>query len=73
MWSNVEAFFGASGKSLDRRLSDPLLLAAISARAAPACDRNPSILILAALIPVSTAVMLYTFLGGFFAGHLLMS
>jgi hypothetical protein len=72
--SNVAAFFGASAKGLWIADSATLLLLAVifGLAAAKPSTATRSSLILAACIPIGTAVMLYTFLGGFFAGHLLM-
>ena len=72
--SNVAAFFGASAKGLWIADSATLLLLAVIfglAAAKPSTATRQS-LILAACIPIGTAVMLYANLGAFFAGHLLM-
>jgi len=72
--SNLAPFFGTCLKAL--WLADSttcLILAAtfglIAAR--PAAATRPLVLLLA-LIPTATAVLIYTFLGAFFAGHFLL-
>jgi hypothetical protein len=72
--SNLPPFFGTSLKALwlaDSTTS--LILAAtfglIAARPSAA---TRSVVLLLALIPTATAVLIYTFLGGFFAGHFLV-
>ena len=72
--SNVAVFFGDSAKGLWIADSATLLLLAVifGLAAAKPSTATRSSLILAACIPIGTAVILYTFLGGFFAGHLLM-
>jgi hypothetical protein len=72
--SNIVVFFGNSAKGLWIADSATLLILAVIfglAAARPSTATRPS-LILAALIPIGTAIMLYAFLGGFFAAHLLM-
>lgn len=73
--SNVPFFFGNSVKAL--WLADPstmFILAATFAliAARPTAAAKPVVMLLA-LIPAATAVLIYTFLGSFFAGHLLLA
>ncbi len=73
--SNLGRFFGNSSKAL--WLSDSsnmFILAAIFSliAARPSSAASPVVLLLA-LIPVATAVLIYVFLGAFFAGHLLLA
>jgi hypothetical protein len=72
--SNLRPFFGNSSKSL--WLGDSatlfgvaLLCGLISFR--PAAATRPVVMLIA-FIPAATAVLLYLFLGSFFAGHLLL-
>ncbi len=72
--SNLPRFYGGSSKGL--WLSDSatlLILAAVFGliAARPSTATRP-VVMLVALIPAATAVLLYTFLGSFFAGHLLL-
>jgi hypothetical protein len=72
--SDLAPFFGTCLKAL--WLADSttcLILAATFAliAARPAVATRPLVLLLA-LIPTATAVLIYTFLGGFFAGHFLL-
>src|SRR5260370_23086150 len=72
--SDLPAFFAGSAKGLWLADSATLiLLAAIFGLAAlkPGTATRSS-LVLAALIPLSTAALIYRFLGPFFAGHLLV-
>ena len=72
--SNLPGFYAGSAKGL--WLSDSatlLILAAVFAILAlrPSLA-SQQVVMLIALIPAATAVMLYAFLGNFFAGHLLL-
>jgi hypothetical protein len=72
--SNLAPFFGKSLKGLWLGDSATLILVAmifafIAAR--PTSATRP-VVMLVALIPAATAVLLYVFLGNFFAGHLLL-
>ncbi len=72
--SNLPRFYGGSSKGLWLADSATLfILAAIFGvvAARPSTGTRP-ILMLVALIPAATAILLYTFLGNFFAGHLLL-
>jgi hypothetical protein len=72
--SNLPAFFGGSAKGLWLADSSTLLLLAVVfslAALRPATATRQS-LILIALVPFCTALTIYTFLGPFFAGHLLV-
>jgi len=71
--SDLPRFYAGSSKGLWLADSATLfILAAIFALIAvrPSIATRP-LLILVSLIPAATAFMLYTFLGNFFAGHLL--
>jgi len=73
--SNLPAFYAGSSKGLWLADSATLLiLAAIFGVVAvrPSAASRPVVL-LVALIPAATAVLLYMFLGNFFAGHLLLA
>jgi len=73
--SNLPRFYGGSSKGLWLADSATLfILAAIFGliAARPAMATGPLVM-LVALIPAATAVLLYVFLGNFFAGHLLMA
>jgi hypothetical protein len=72
--SNLRPFFGNSSKSLwlgdsTTLFGVALLCALIAAR--PSAATRPVVMLIA-FIPAATAVLLYLFLGNFFAGHLLM-
>jgi len=72
--SNLPAFFGASLKMLwvgDSAMMFVLAIICIAIAAWPTTASKP-ILLLLALFPASTAILLYVFLGKFFAGHLLL-
>jgi hypothetical protein len=72
--SDLPRFYGGSSKGLWLADSATLLIVAVIfglAAARPSTATRP-LLMLVALIPAATAVMLYTFLGAFFAGHLLL-
>jgi len=72
--SNLPHFYGGSSKGLWLADSATLfLLAAIFGLIAlrPSLATR-TVVILVALIPAATAVLLYAFLGGFIAGHLLL-
>ena len=73
--SNLHAFFGNSSKAL--WLSDSstlIILGAIFGLIAirPAVATGPVVMLLS-LIPAATAILIYVFVGPFFAGHLLMT
>jgi hypothetical protein len=73
--SGLTAFYAGSSKGL--WLADAATLFVLAmlfgvAAARPSTATGP-FLILVALIPAGTAIMLYTFLGNFFAGHLLLA
>jgi len=73
--SNLPSFFGNSLKLL--WLGDSttmfILVAVFTLIAArPSAVTSPVVMLLA-LIPAATAVLLYAFLGSFFAGHLLLA
>ena len=73
--SDLPRFYAGSSKGLWLADSATLfILAAIFALIAvrPSIATRP-LLILVSLIPAATAFMLYTFLGNFFAGHLLLA
>src|SRR6059036_1389897 len=72
--SNLHAFFGNSSKAL--WLGDSATLVILAAlfgliAARPSAATRP-VVVLLSLIPAATAILIYAFLGGFFAGHLLM-
>lgn len=72
--SDLPRFYGGSSKGLWLADSATLLILAVIfglVAARPSMATRPLVM-LVALIPAATAVMLYTFLGGFFAGHLLL-
>jgi len=73
--SDLPRFYGGSSKGLWLADSATLFILAVifALVAARPSTASRSLLMLVALIPAATAVMLYTFLGGFFAGHLLMA
>jgi hypothetical protein len=73
--SNLLPFFGNTAKALWLADSTTLWMVAavfglIAAR--PAAATGP-VVMLVALIPTATAVLIYLFLGSFFAGHLLLA
>ena len=73
--SDIPKFYAGSSKGLWLADSATLfILAALFAliAARPSTARRP-LVILIALIPAATAILLYTFLGNFFAGHLLLA
>jgi hypothetical protein len=73
--SDLPHFYGASSKGLWLADSATLfILAAIFAliAARPSMAARPFV-VLVALIPAATAILLYTFLGNFVAGHLLLT
>ena len=73
--SNLPHFYAASSKGLWLADSATLfILAAIFGMIAarPTMAARPAV-VLAALIPAATAILLYTFLGNFLAGHLLLA
>ena len=72
--SNLPPFYGGSLKLLWLADSASMfILAALFGliAALPTTATRPVVLLLA-LIPTATAVLVYTFLGNFFAGHILM-
>lgn len=73
--SNLPAVVSGSAKAL--WLADSATLLIVAALFATLAVRpraaNRGIVLLLALIPASTAVMIYVFLGGFFAGHMLLA
>jgi hypothetical protein len=73
--SSLPPFFGNTSKALWLADSTTLWMVAavfglIAAR--PAAATGP-VVMLVALIPAATAVLIYLFLGSFFAGHLLLA
>jgi hypothetical protein len=73
--SNLPGFYGSSSKGLWLADSATLfILAAIFGliAAKPTTATRPLVM-LVALIPAATAALLYTFLGNFLAGHLLLT
>jgi hypothetical protein len=73
--SNLPHFYAASSKGLWLADSATLfILAAIFGMIAarPTTVARPAV-VLVALIPAATAILLYTFLGNFLAGHLLLA
>jgi len=73
--SDLPRFYGGSSKGLWLADSATLFILAalfglIAAR--PSTATRP-LVILVALIPAATAILLYTFLGNFLAGHLLLA
>ena len=73
--SNLPVFYAGSSKSLWLADSATLLILAtvFGLLALRPSMASQSIVTLIALIPAATAVLLYTFLGNFFAGHLLLA
>jgi hypothetical protein len=73
--SSLPVFLGGELKAL--WLADSTTLLATAAILSLAAVRPTAasgwLLMLVALIPAATAVMIYAFLGGFYAGHLLMA
>jgi hypothetical protein len=73
--SNLPRFYGGSSKGLWLADSATLFILAVIfglVAARPSTATRPLVM-LVALIPAATAVLLYIFLGGFFAGHLLLA
>jgi hypothetical protein len=73
--SNLPRFYGGSSKALWLEDSAVLfVLAAVFGLFAirPSSATRP-VVMLVALIPSVTAVLIYTFLGNFFAGHILLA
>jgi len=73
--SNLPHFYAASSKGL--WLADSATLFILGAifgmiAARPTMAARPAV-VLVALIPAATAILLYTFLGNFLAGHLLLA
>jgi len=73
--SNLPHFYAGSSKALWLSDSATLFIVAViyGVLAARSSTTTRPIVMLVALIPASTAVLLYTFLGNFFAGHLLLA
>jgi len=73
--SNLPRFYGGSSKGLWLADSATLfiLAAVFGLIAARPSSATKQVVVLVALIPAATAVLLYTFLGNFFAGHLLLA
>lgn len=72
--SNLARFYGGSSKGLWLADSTTLFILAVIfglIAARPSAATGPLIM-LVALIPAGTAIMIYTFLGGFIAGHILL-
>lgn len=72
--SNLPHFYGGSSKGLWLADSATLFILAVIfglIAARPSLARRP-LVILVALIPAATAVLIYTFLGSFIAGHILL-
>jgi len=73
--ANLQPFYGNSFKALWLSDSTTLfILAGVFAliAAKPSAATKP-VVVLLALIPAAVAVLIYTFLGSFFAGHLLLA
>ncbi len=73
--SNLPRFYGGSSKGLWLADSATLFILAVIfglIAAKPSVASRP-LVILVALIPAATAIMIYTFLGGFIAGHILLA
>lgn len=72
--SNLPHFYAGSSKGLWLADSATLLILAVifGVVAVRPSAASRSIVMLVTLIPAATAVLLYTFLGGFYAGHLLL-
>lgn len=73
--SDLPHFYGASSKGL--WLADSATLVILAAifgliAARPSMATRPLVVLIAA-IPAATAILLYAFLGNFFAGHLLLT
>lgn len=73
--SNLPPFYGNSLKALWLTDSATLLILSVlyAVVAARPTAAGKIVVMLTALIPAATAVLLYIFLGGFLAGHLLLS
>jgi len=72
--SGLPHFYGGSFKGLWLADSATMLILAgmLIVTSAQLHTATRSLLILIALIPLTTAILLYTFIGSFFAGHLLL-
>jgi len=73
--SSLAHFYGGSSKGLWLADSATLFILAIIfglIAARPSMATRP-LIILVALIPAATAILIYTFLGGFIAGHILLA
>ena len=73
--SNLPRFFGDCSKAL--WLADSTTMFSLAAlfgliAAKPSAATRPVVMLLA-LIPAATGVLIYVFLGSFFAGHILMA
>jgi len=72
--SNLRAFFGNSSKALWLGDSTTLFITALLCGLValrPSAATKPVVMLLA-FIPAATAILIYVFLGSFFAGHLLL-
>jgi len=73
--SNLPYFYGGSSKGLWLADSTTLVIVAVIfglIAARPSVASRP-LVILVALIPAATAILIYTFLGSFIAGHILLA
>jgi len=73
--SNMLHFYGGSSKGLWLADSATLFILAVIfglIAARPSLATRP-LVILVALIPAATAILIYTFLGNFIAGHILLA
>lgn len=73
--ANLKPFYANSFKALWLGDSTTLLIVAVlfaMIAARPSVATRPVVMLLA-LIPAAVAILIYAFLGGFFAGHLLMA
>jgi len=73
--TNLPHFYAGSSKALWLADSATLFILAVIfglIAARPSVASRP-LVILVALIPAATAILIYTFLGGFIAGHILVA
>ena len=73
--SNLQAFFANSSKALWLGDSSTLIILGVVfglIAIRPSAASGP-VIVLLALIPAATAILIYVFVGRFFAGHLLMA
>src|SRR5215472_16386315 len=73
--SNMLHFYGGSSKALWLADSATLFILAVIfglIAARPSVASRPLVMVVA-LIPAATAILIYTFLGGFIAGHILVA